>query len=66
MPTKNNKRLDAINQKIAELQKTKSKLEEDFVQNMSQQIAKIFVKEKAYGVDKTALLKRIEAVVDKI
>lgn len=66
MPTKNNKRLYAINQKIAELQQTKNQLENDFVQDMSEQLARILLKKKIFNFDKTALLKRIEAVVDEI
>ena len=64
MSAKNTKRLDAINSKIDHLLKAKSKLEKDFVNDMAQQIAKILVNKKAFNIDKSALLKKIETIID--
>jgi hypothetical protein len=63
--SKNNKKLESINQKIAELQILQKKIEDDFVQNISKDIAKILVKKKAYNIDKTNLLKKIEFLIDE-
>jgi hypothetical protein len=63
---KSTKRLDSINAKITELQKLQKKIEEDFVQSISKDIAKIFVKKKVYDIDKPTLLKKIEALIDEI
>ena len=62
MTSKNAKRLDAINSKISCLLKAKSKLEEDFINDISKEIAKIFVKKNLYSLDKSALLKKIESL----
>jgi hypothetical protein len=64
MPTKNNKRLESINQKIADLQKLQKKIEDDYISNLSKDITKMLFKKKAYDVDKSALLKIIENAVD--
>ena len=64
MYSKNNKKLNAINAKIDDLQKLKSQLENDFAQSLSEDIAKILVRKNAINLDKSVLLKRIEAIVE--
>jgi len=64
MYAKNNKKLAVINAKIDDLLKIKSQLENDFTQSLSEDIAKILVRKKAFNVDKSVLLKRIEAIVE--
>ena len=66
MPTRNSKRLDAINAKIADLQKLKNKLEDNFVQDASKDVAKLLVKHKTYNIDKSVLLKKIESAIGAI
>ena len=66
MYSKNNKKLNAINAKIDDLLKIKSQLENDFIQDLSQQIAKILMKKNVYNIDKIALLKKIEATIDEV
>ena len=66
MVARNTKKLDTINSKIANLQKTKNQLEDNFVQYMSQQIAKIFVKKKVYDIDQSVLFRKIESLIDEI
>lgn len=62
----NSKKLESINQKIVDLQKLQKKIEDDFIQTMSKDIAKILVKKKAYDVDKATLLKQIEVSIDNL
>jgi len=64
MSTKNNKKLESINQKIASLQKIKSQIENDFINDMAQQIAKLLLKKNMFNIDKSALLKKIETAID--
>ena len=63
MPMKNCAKLLEINRKIDELQKAKNLLEEEFVEDMSMQIAKILLKKKAFDIDKSDFLKAIELII---
>ena len=65
MSAKNTKKLESINQKISNLQKIKNQLENDFVNDMSQQIAKLLVNKNAFNLDRNALLKKIESLIDE-
>jgi len=64
MYSKNNKKLNAINAKIDDLLKIKSQLENDFAQGLSEDIAKILIRKNAINLDKSVLLKKIEAIVE--
>lgn len=61
----NSKKLESINQKIANLQKLQKKIEDDFIQTISKDIARILVKKKSFNIDKPALLKKIETLIDE-
>ncbi len=63
---KHNKKLEMINAKISELQQMQKQLEDDFIQNISKQIAKILLKKKAYNLNQNDLLTKIEALIDEI
>jgi len=65
MTSKNTKKLESINQKILNLQKIKSQMEDDFVNDISQQIAKLLAKKNSFNIDKPALLKTIESAIDE-
>ncbi len=61
---KPNKKLETINAKILELQHMQKQLEDDFILNISKQIAKILLKKKAYNINQNELLSKIEDVID--
>ena len=64
MISKNAQKLESINQKIAALLQAKSKMENDFVENISQKIAKILARKNAFNFNESSLLKTIEAEID--
>lgn len=61
---KNVKKIEQISEKIAELQKIQKQIESDFIQDLSKQIAKILIKKKAFNIDKSSLLSKIESVIE--
>jgi len=63
---KNAKKLQQINQKIADLKILQKKLEDDFVKDLSVQVMKIIRKRNLFNLDKSQILKSIENAFDEI
>ena len=63
---KNAKKLQQINQKIADLKILQKKLEDDFVKDLSVQVMKIIRKGNLFNLDKSQILKSIENAFDEI
>ena len=63
---KNAKRIEQINEKIAELQKIQKQLENEYLDNVSKDIAKLLFKKKAFNIDKNTLIKEIEKAIDGV
>ena len=63
---KNAKKLQQINQKIADLKILQKKLEDDFVKDLSKQISKIIIKKNLFDIEKSKILKSIENAFDEI
>ncbi|MCR5224731.1 MAG: hypothetical protein K6C34_01485 [Alphaproteobacteria bacterium] len=62
----NAKKLQQINNKIAELQELQKQLETKYIETLSKEIARIIIKKRAFNLDKSALLKKIEAVINDL
>ena len=63
---KNAKRIEQINEKIAELQKIQKQLEDEYIDDVSKDIAKLLLKKKAFNIDKNTLIKEITDLIDKL
>lgn len=63
---KNAKKLQQINQKIADLKILQKKLEDDFVKDLSVQVMKIIRKRNLFNLDKSQILKSVENAFDEI
>lgn len=63
---KNAKRIEQINEKIAELQKIQKQLEDEYIEDVSKDIAKLLFKKKAFNIDKNILIKEIEKAIDGV
>lgn len=63
---KNAKRIEQINEKIAELQKIQKQLEDEYIENVSKDIAKLLFKKKVFNIDKNILIKEITDLIDKL
>ena len=63
---KNAKKLQQINQKIADLKILQKKLEDDFVKDLSVQVMKIIRKRNLFNLNKSQILKSIENAFDEI
>ncbi len=63
---KNAKKLQQINQKIADLKVLQKKLEDDFVKDLSKQISKIILKKNLFDIEKSKILKCIENAFDEL
>ncbi len=63
---KNAKRIEQINEKIAELQKIQKQLEDEYIEDVSKDIAKLLFKKKAFNIDKNTLIKEITNLIDKL
>ena len=61
---KNSERLEQINQKITQLQKMQKQLEEKYIENITRKIIKILTKKKIFKINKNALIKEIENVIN--
>ena len=62
----NAKKLQQINNKIAELQELQKQLETKYIETLSKEIARIIIKKRAFNLDKSALLKKIEAAINDL
>lgn len=63
---KNAKKLQQINQKIADLKILQKELKDDFVKDLSSQISKIIIKKNLFDIEKSKILKCIENAFDEI
>ena len=63
---KNAKKLQQINQKIADLKILQKELETDFVNDLSKQISKIIIKKNLFDIEKSKILKCIENAFDEL
>ena len=63
---KNPKKLQQINQKIADLKILQKKLEDDFVKDLSKQISKIILKKNLFDIEKSKILKCVENAFDEL
>jgi hypothetical protein len=63
---KNASKLDAINQKIAELTKQQKAVESKIIDSLSKRIAAILIKKRLTNIDVPAFLKKIENIIDEI
>ena len=63
---KNAKKLQQINQKIADLKILQKKLEDDVVKDLSKQISKIIIKKNLFDIEKSKILECVENAFDKL
>ncbi|MCR4623598.1 MAG: hypothetical protein K5780_03005 [Alphaproteobacteria bacterium] len=63
---KNAKKLQQINQKIADLKVLQKELETDFVNDLSKQISKIILRKNLFDIEKSKILKCIENAFDEL
>ena len=63
---KKQNKLQLIEAKIEELQKIQKQLEEEFISDLSNQIAKLLIKKKLFNLEKSEILNRIEKTLDEI
>lgn len=63
---KSAKKLQQINQKIADLKILQKELEDDFVKDLSKQISKIILKKNLFDIEKSKILKCVENAFDEL
>ncbi|MBO7454424.1 MAG: hypothetical protein J6T91_03550 [Alphaproteobacteria bacterium] len=63
---KNAKKLQQINQKIADLKILQKKLKDDFVKDLSKQISKIIIKKNLFDIEKSKILECVENAFDDL
>ena len=63
---KNAKKLQQINQKIADLKILQKKLEDDFVKDLSVQVMKIIRKRNLFDLDKSKILECVENAFNEL
>lgn len=63
---KNAKKLQQINQKIADLKILQKELETDFVNDLSKQISKIILKKNLFNIEKSKILNCVENAFDEL
>lgn len=63
---KNAKKLQQINQKIADLKILQKELEDDFVKDLSKKISKIIIKKNLFDIEKSKILECIENAFDEL
>lgn len=60
------KKLQQINQKIADLKILQKELKDDFVKDLSSQISKIIIKKNLFDIEKSKILKCVETAFDEL
>ena len=60
------KKLEQINEKIAELQKVQKQLENEYVESLSKDIAKLLLKKRIFSIEKSAVLNKIDTVISEL
>ena len=63
---KKSKKLEDINQKIAELTTKKQEIEKQIAIDISKNIADMIIKKNAVSIDMTMLQKKIEQIIDNM
>ncbi|MCR4623115.1 MAG: hypothetical protein K5780_00410 [Alphaproteobacteria bacterium] len=63
---KNAKKLQQINQKIADLKVLQKELETDFVNDLSKQISKIIIKKNLFDIEKSKILNCVENAFNEL
>jgi hypothetical protein len=63
---KNANKLEAINQKIADLTKQQKAVESKIIDSLSKRIANILIKRRLSNIDVPAFLKKIENIIDEM
>ena len=63
---KKSKKLEDINQKIAELTIKKQEIEKQIAIDISKNIADMIIKKNAVSIDMTMLQKKIEQIIDNM
>jgi hypothetical protein len=59
-------KLEAINQKIAELTKQQKAVESKIINSLSKRIAAILIRKRLTNIDVPAFLKKIENIIDEM
>ena len=65
MIMKQTKKLDKVNQKIAELTEKKKALENQMIESISKHIAALLIKKHASEINMKSFLKKIEQIIDE-
>ena len=60
------KKLEQINEKIAELQKVQKQLENEYVESLSKDIAKLLLKKRIFNIEKSIILNKIDAAINEL
>ena len=63
---KQTKKLDSVNQKLAELIAKKQELENEMIQSISKQVAALLIKKHATDIDMKLFLKMVDSVIDEM
>lgn len=63
---KQTKKLNTVNQKIADLLDQKKDLENKMIDSISKQVATLLIKKRATNIDVKLFLKMIDSVIDEM
>jgi len=63
---KQTKKLESINQKIAELMSQKRDIENQLIQSISKHIAALIIKKHATNINLKEFIKRISPIIDEL
>lgn len=63
---KNAKKLKQINEKISELQKVQNQLENEYIESLSKDIAKLLLKKRIFSIEKSIILNKIDALINEL
>ena len=63
---KQTKKLDLVNQKLAELTAQKKELENEMIGSISKQVAALLIKKHATDIDMKLFLQMVDSVIDEM
>ena len=63
---KQTKKLDLVNQKLAELMAQKKELENEMIESISKQVAALLIKKHATNIDMKLFLQMVDSVIDEM
>ena len=63
---KQTKKLDLVNQKLAELTAQKKELENEMIESISKQVATLLIKKRATDIDMKLFLQMVDSVIDEM